>query len=350
MDDKPLTPTSLPTPTPPPTHPYMAVVYADPIFCIVFRRNARRPLREMKNCPWNKNTMQRRDCGDFFFPIMLSDFSQRDAPQNSSFCTMFVWYCGALNFKSSYDIREKNNYTLKSVLQQKACSRSNFCFIFKSGLGLAWQKKKKSFFCYIMPCRMNSLAVFIKRIHDEPFKFKGHLVIGLPLCMDFHDNGFDARQQLVAINFGKKEGKQRHLSGAWLTIFSSLGSGGVSIKTITASTLWMKSYNLLRSSLLMNCFVFTVPARIVNISQDKSVNEGDDVNLFCLAIGRPEPSITWKDLKCEPHHSKPRFHGHLTITSCVITAVTRTIIISICYCACRRCHHDHRNTNNRVCH
>ncbi|KAK1806375.1 hypothetical protein P4O66_004897 [Electrophorus voltai] len=40
-----------------------------------------------------------------------------------------------------------------------------------------------------------------------------------------------------------------------------------------------------------------VPARIVNISQDKSVNEGDDVNLFCLAVGRPEPTITWKDFK-----------------------------------------------------
>lgn len=83
--------------------------------------------------------------------------------------------------------------------------------------------------------------------------------------------------------------------------------------------------------LLMNSFVFAVPARIVNISQDKSVNEGDDVNLFCLAIGRPEPTITWKDLKCTPHLLKPGFHGHLTITSRVITAVTRTIIISICH-------------------
>lgn len=42
-----------------------------------------------------------------------------------------------------------------------------------------------------------------------------------------------------------------------------------------------------------------VPARIVNISEDKSVNEGDDVNLFCLAVGRPEPTVTWKDFKCE---------------------------------------------------
>uniref|UniRef100_A0A8B9R4J2 IgLON family member 5 n=1 Tax=Astyanax mexicanus TaxID=7994 RepID=A0A8B9R4J2_ASTMX len=43
--------------------------------------------------------------------------------------------------------------------------------------------------------------------------------------------------------------------------------------------------------------IVQVPAKIVNISQDKSVNEGDDVNLFCLAVGRPEPTITWKDFK-----------------------------------------------------
>ncbi|KAI4890752.1 hypothetical protein NFI96_001288 [Prochilodus magdalenae] len=43
--------------------------------------------------------------------------------------------------------------------------------------------------------------------------------------------------------------------------------------------------------------IVQVPARIVNISLDKSVNEGDDVNLFCLAVGRPEPTITWKDFK-----------------------------------------------------
>uniref|UniRef100_A0A673LQK6 IgLON family member 5-like n=2 Tax=Sinocyclocheilus rhinocerous TaxID=307959 RepID=A0A673LQK6_9TELE len=43
--------------------------------------------------------------------------------------------------------------------------------------------------------------------------------------------------------------------------------------------------------------IVQVPARIVNISQDKSVNEGDDVNLFCLAVGRPEPTVTWKDFR-----------------------------------------------------
>ncbi|KAK1800441.1 hypothetical protein P4O66_005677 [Electrophorus voltai] len=37
-----------------------------------------------------------------------------------------------------------------------------------------------------------------------------------------------------------------------------------------------------------------VPARIVNISRDITVNEGSNISLMCLAIGRPEPSIIWK--------------------------------------------------------
>uniref|UniRef100_A0A668ASY7 IgLON family member 5 n=1 Tax=Myripristis murdjan TaxID=586833 RepID=A0A668ASY7_9TELE len=43
--------------------------------------------------------------------------------------------------------------------------------------------------------------------------------------------------------------------------------------------------------------IVQVPARIVNISKDVSVNEGENVNLFCLAVGRPEPTVTWKDQK-----------------------------------------------------
>lgn len=42
-----------------------------------------------------------------------------------------------------------------------------------------------------------------------------------------------------------------------------------------------------------------MPARIVNISKNVSVNEGEDVNLYCLAVGRPEPTVTWKDQKCK---------------------------------------------------
>lgn len=44
---------------------------------------------------------------------------------------------------------------------------------------------------------------------------------------------------------------------------------------------------------------FSVPARIVNISKNVSVNEGENVNLYCLAVGRPEPTVIWKDQKCK---------------------------------------------------
>ncbi|XP_013883879.1 opioid-binding protein/cell adhesion molecule [Austrofundulus limnaeus] len=45
--------------------------------------------------------------------------------------------------------------------------------------------------------------------------------------------------------------------------------------------------------------IVQVPARITNISKDITVNEGSSVNLFCLAVGRPEANIIWK-------HQSPR--------------------------------------------
>ncbi|ELK37771.1 IgLON family member 5 [Myotis davidii] len=44
-----------------------------------------------------------------------------------------------------------------------------------------------------------------------------------------------------------------------------------------------------------------VPARIVNISSPVTVNEGGNVNLLCLAVGRPEPTVTWRQLRGIPH-------------------------------------------------
>ncbi|KAF3823749.1 hypothetical protein GH733_007217 [Mirounga leonina] len=40
----------------------------------------------------------------------------------------------------------------------------------------------------------------------------------------------------------------------------------------------------------------TIPPQIMNISSDITVNEGSSVTLLCLAIGRPEPTVTWRHL------------------------------------------------------
>ncbi|ELW64513.1 Opioid-binding protein/cell adhesion molecule [Tupaia chinensis] len=40
----------------------------------------------------------------------------------------------------------------------------------------------------------------------------------------------------------------------------------------------------------------SVPPQIMNISSDITVNEGSSVTLLCLAIGRPEPTVTWRHL------------------------------------------------------
>ncbi|XP_068187814.1 opioid-binding protein/cell adhesion molecule isoform X2 [Antennarius striatus] len=52
--------------------------------------------------------------------------------------------------------------------------------------------------------------------------------------------------------------------------------------------------------------IVQVPARITNISKDITVNEGSNVNLMCLAVGRPEANVIWK------HHSPRGTHRFVT--------------------------------------
>ena len=76
---------------------------------------------------------------------------------------------------------------------------------------------------------------------------------------------------------------------------------------------------------------FSVPARIVNISKNVSVNEGENVNLYCLAVGRPEPTVTWKDQKCKlpprvclsphPEVSCSQLHLYLPVFTFILNPV-----------------------------
>ncbi|XP_058484291.1 opioid-binding protein/cell adhesion molecule isoform X2 [Solea solea] len=64
--------------------------------------------------------------------------------------------------------------------------------------------------------------------------------------------------------------------------------------------------------------IVQVPARITNISKDITVNEGSNVNLMCLAVGRPEANIIWK------HHSPRGTHKFVTEgENLELTAVTK---------------------------
>ncbi|KAL6030801.1 hypothetical protein STEG23_010785, partial [Scotinomys teguina] len=54
-----------------------------------------------------------------------------------------------------------------------------------------------------------------------------------------------------------------------------------------------------------------VPPQIMNISSDVTVNEGSSVTLLCLAIGRPEPTVTWRHLSVKgfPESGGVEFDG-----------------------------------------
>ena len=39
--------------------------------------------------------------------------------------------------------------------------------------------------------------------------------------------------------------------------------------------------------------IFPAPPKLINVSQDQTVPEGSDLQLFCEASGKPAPNITW---------------------------------------------------------
>jgi hypothetical protein len=43
-------------------------------------------------------------------------------------------------------------------------------------------------------------------------------------------------------------------------------------------------------------FLSTVSPKIVEISSDISINEGNNISLTCIATGRPEPTVTWRHI------------------------------------------------------
>ena len=55
---------------------------------------------------------------------------------------------------------------------------------------------------------------------------------------------------------------------------------------------WYKNYSFWN----WYCYDVLVPATITNVSSDKPLPEGSDLQLFCIASGRPAPNITWLNI------------------------------------------------------
>ena len=76
----------------------------------------------------------------------------------------------------------------------------------------------------------------------------------------------------------------------------------------------------LHQSHLLSCISFlSAPPRIISPSDYKTVNEASVLNLFCNAIGKPAPNITWTRVLEDGTNSKVQFVG----SSWVIGNITR---------------------------
>ena len=55
---------------------------------------------------------------------------------------------------------------------------------------------------------------------------------------------------------------------------------------------WNVRYNYFKNGIVINNVLIAL-ATITNVSSDKALLEGSDLQLFCIASGRPTPNITW---------------------------------------------------------
>ena len=60
------------------------------------------------------------------------------------------------------------------------------------------------------------------------------------------------------------------------------------MKGIMFYLLALKFFRVVLSELL-----FSAPTKLINVSQDQTIREGSNLQLFCEASGKPVPNITW---------------------------------------------------------
>lgn len=102
------------------------------------------------------------------------------------------------------------------------------------------------------------------------------------------------------------------------------------------------------------CFVSTVSPKIVEISSDISINEGNNISLTCIATGRPEPTVTWRHISPKGKRGNGRIVGHSQEVVALVTlprgAYIFDILITIYSWLCRTfwCSLQDRNISCKI--
>ena len=61
--------------------------------------------------------------------------------------------------------------------------------------------------------------------------------------------------------------------------------------------------------MVLSELLFSDPAKIIKVSQDQTVREGSDLQLFCEASSKPAPNITWTMAFRNGSESKVLYRG-----------------------------------------